>query len=63
MTYKQALLKAELGADLLLPGWVGYFFWDYGTHQLKFRNGNYFLDSEQLKRFRLNKRTDWYTII
>ena len=63
MTYNEATLRAVTGEKLILPGWQGYFYWNYGTHQLEFRNGDYHLSGEELQRFELNKRTDWYYII
>lgn len=63
MTYSQATLHAATGSLLMLPGWKGYFYWNYGTKELNFRNGDYHLDGKQLKEFNLESRDDWYRII
>lgn len=63
MTYSQATLFAATGATLMLPGWEGYFKWDWEKNELYFQNGNYYLDSQQIKEFKLEERTDWYYII
>lgn len=39
----KATLHAVTG--LLLPGWRGYFYWDYSKKELNFRNG----DNKQLR--------------
>ena len=62
MTYSQATLHAATGATLMLPGWEGYFKWDWDKKELYFQNGDYLLYSEQLKEFKLDQRTDWYYI-
>lgn len=41
MTYQEACEQAKQGKQLFIPGWNGYFFWDYGTNSLAFKNGNY----------------------
>ena len=63
MTYSQATLHAATGAILMLPGWEGYFKFDWEKKELYFQNGDYILTSEQLKEFKLDQRTDWYYII
>ena len=45
MNYNQATLHAATGKILMLPGWHGYFYWNYGTKELNFRDGDYHLDS------------------
>jgi hypothetical protein len=35
----------------MLPGWKGYFKYDYVTNDLRFENGDYKLNSEELKKF------------
>ena len=57
------LKLAQEGKTFMLPGWVGYFKWDYNGNSLVFNNGNYFLNAKQLDKFKLNKRTDWYYIV
>jgi len=32
------------GATLMLPGWEGYFKWDYNKKELYFQNGSYYLN-------------------
>lgn len=49
MTYNLATLHAATGDTLMLPGWQGVFIWDYATNTLIFKNGDYILNSEQLK--------------
>lgn len=39
MDYNKATLHAATGRTLLLPGWKGYFYWDYNKQELNFRNG------------------------
>lgn len=41
MDYNRATLYAATGRTLLLPGWKGYFYWDYTKNELNFRNGDY----------------------
>lgn len=45
MNYNQTTLYAATGKILMLPGWHGYFYWNYGTKELNFRDGDYHLDS------------------
>ncbi len=47
----------------MLPGWRGYFTWDYTNKELVFRNGDYYLNSEQLKDKGIRERNDWYYIV
>lgn len=63
MNYNQATLYAATGKTLLLPGWHGYFYWNYADKELNFRDGNYHLNSEQLKDKGVRDRNDWYYII
>lgn len=63
MNYNQATLYAATGATLMLPGWEGIFVWNYSDNTLIFKNGDYRLNAEQLKEFRLHERNDWYYII
>jgi hypothetical protein len=49
MNYNLATLHAATGDTLMLPGWQGVFVWDYATNTLIFKNGDYILNSEQLK--------------
>lgn len=44
MNYNQATLHAATGKILMLPDWHGYFYWNYGTKELNFRDGDYHLD-------------------
>ena len=44
MNYNQAILYAATGKILMLPDWHGYFYWNYGTKELNFRDGDYHLD-------------------
>lgn len=41
MNYNQATLYATTGKILMLPDWHGYFYWNYGTKELNFRDGDY----------------------
>ena len=63
MNYNQATLYAATGATLMLPGWQGYFKWDYHKQELYFQNGDYYLNEQQLREMKLDQRTDWYYII
>ena len=63
MNYNQATLYAATGKILMLPGWHGYFYWNYGTKELNFRDGDYHLDSKQLEDKNVRDRNDWYYII
>ena len=63
MNYNQATLYAATGKTLLLPGWRGYFYWNWNTKELNFKNGDYFLDNKQLKEKGIVDRDDWYYII
>lgn len=62
MNYNQATLHAATGNVLILPGWHGYFYWNYETQELNFRDGNYQLDGAQLKDMNIINRDDWYYI-
>lgn len=63
MNYNLATLHAATGATLLLPGWQGYFKWDYNKQELYFQNGDYYLNEQQIREMKLDQRTDWYYII
>ena len=63
MTYNEATLLAVTGEKLLLPGWEGYFYWNFNNHSIEFKNGSYHLDNKQLLDLKINERTDWYYII
>lgn len=62
MTYSQATLHAATGATLMLPGWEGYFKWDWDKKELYFQNGDYYLNDAQIKDMKLDQRNDWYYI-
>lgn len=63
MEINEATLHAVTGDILMLPDWHGYFYWNYSTNELNFRNGNYHLDFKQLKDKGIFERNDWYWII
>lgn len=63
MTFDQAKLYASNGYTLLLPGWKGYFNWNYKNKELIFKDGDYILNENQLKDKGVINRTDWYYII
>lgn len=63
MDYNQATLHAATGAILMLPGWEGYFKWDWEKKELYFQNGDYYLDNQQLIDKGIRDRDDWYYII
>ena len=63
MTYSQATLFAATGATLMLPGWEGYFKWDWEKKELYFQNGDYYLDNQQLIDKGIRDRDDWYYIL
>lgn len=62
MNYNQAALYAATGKILMLPDWHGYFYWNYGTKELNFRDGDYHLDGKQLQDMNIRDRNDWYYI-
>lgn len=62
MNYNQATLYAATGKILILPDWHGYFYWNYGTKELNFRDGDYHLDGKQLQDMNIRDRNDWYYI-
>ncbi len=63
MDYNRATLFAVTGHTLMLPGWQGYFKWDWGKKELYFQNGDYYLDEKQLREKGVMERTDWYYIV
>ena len=63
MDYNQATLYAAKGYTLILPGWHGYFKWDFQKKELYFQDKDYYLSEEQLKEKRVRERKDWYYII
>ena len=62
MNYNQATLRAASGDIIMLPGWQGYFKWNFETNELYFQNGDYYLNEQQKREMRLNERDDWYYI-
>ena len=62
MDYNRATLFAATGATLMLPGWEGVFIWNYADNTLIFKNGDYYLNEEQIKEMKLDQRNDWYYI-
>ena len=62
MNYNQATLYAATGATLMLPGWEGIFVWNYSNNTLIFKNGDYYLNEEQIREMKLDQRNDWYYI-
>lgn len=63
MNYNIATLFAATGYTLMLPGWEGYFKWDWEKKELYFQNGDYYLDNQQLIDKGIRDRDDWYYII
>lgn len=63
MIYSEAIIHAISGKTLMLPGWHGYFYWNYSTNDLNFKDGDYRLNNKQLLDLDIDKRTDWYYII
>ncbi len=63
MNYNLATLHALTGDTIMLPGWQGYFKWDYNKQELYFQNGDYYLNEQQIRDLKLDQRTDWYYII
>lgn len=63
MDYNQAKIQAQKGSTLMLPGWQGYFKWNYNNNELYFQNGDYYLNEDQIKEFKIDQRNDWYYII
>ena len=63
MNYTDAIKKAQEGYTLMLPGWAGYFNWNYADNTLLFNNGDYYLSSSQLDKFNIKDKTNWYYIL
>lgn len=63
MDYNKATLYAATGSILMLPGWEGIFVWNYSNNTLIFKNGDYYLNEQQIREMKLNERDDWYYII
>lgn len=63
MTFDQVKLYASNGYTLLLPGWKGYFNWNYRNKELIFKDRDYILNENQLKDKGVINRNDWYYII
>lgn len=63
MDYNRATLYAATGATLMLPGWHGYFKWNFQKKELYFQDGDYYLDNSQLIEKGVRERKDWYYII
>ena len=49
MNYNQATLRAATGDIIMLPGWQGYFKWDFEKNELYFQNGDYYLNEQQIR--------------
>lgn len=47
----------------ILPGWKGYFKYDYSKNEFYFQNKDYRLNWKQLTDMGIDKRTDWIKII
>lgn len=62
MDYNQATLFLATGVTLMLPGWEGYFKWDWAKKEIYFQNGDYYLSQQQLLDKEIDKRNDWYYI-
>lgn len=45
MNYNQATLRAATGDIIMLPGWQGYFKWNFEKNELYFQNGDYYLNN------------------
>lgn len=60
MNYNRATLFAVTGETLFIPGWEGYFRWNYGLHYLEFINGDFRCPADQLD---IKNRTDFCYII
>lgn len=62
MTYQEVESKCQQGYLAIIPGWIGYLQWDYSTNQLCFKNNEYTLSQNELKKL-IQDRTDLYYII
>lgn len=60
MTYNEAIRIAQRGKTVMLPNFIGYFKWDFGSNSLIFYNGDYKCDASQLA---IKDREDFYYII
>lgn len=63
MNWEQVINYAIDGYTFILPGWKGYFKYNYRTNELIFNNNDYYLNQQQLLDMGINKRTDWIKII
>lgn len=63
MNWNQATLHAATGYTLMLPGWHGYFKWDWNKKELYFQNGDYYLSGKELIDKGVRERNDWYYIL
>lgn len=63
MTWEEVIDIAKRGYTLILSDWKGYFKWNYSNNQLYFKNGDYYLNQQQLLDKEVDKKTNWYYII
>lgn len=60
MNYEEAIKTAKSGKTLMLPNFIGYFKWDFGSKALIFTNEDYKCLAEELD---IKNRQDFYYII
>lgn len=60
MTYNEIIEVTKHGKVALLPNFIGYFKWDYGSNTLKFYNKEFKCNAEDLN---ILNRDDFYYII
>lgn len=63
MTFEEVIPYAKQGKYLKLPNWKGYFYWNYSTNELNFKNGSYHIDFKQILDKDIINRNDWYYIL
>ena len=62
MTYLEIKNICQKGKIGLIPGWIGYIKYNYGTCQLEFVNGDYKMSEKELES-KIKNRNDLYYII
>lgn len=62
MTYQELKEICKKGKIGLIPNWIGYIKYNFGTKQLEFQNGDYIMFQEELES-KIKDRKDLYYII
>ena len=62
MNYDQIKNLCRKGYVGIIPGWIGYLYWDYAIDNIYFKNEDYRLEGDELFN-KIKNRTDIYYII